>query len=362
MDKKLVNISMEADGVSILKLSADAVIIGTQYEKGATILNFKRPSAFTNDNMWLAFVVSKLQDANGNNSQTELHYPWIDNGKKDDFILPDYLAEGQELRLRVHFMTADQTEKESSDEWKFQLRPSKRNPMSAPPINPPSMEVLIAEKPSYEDFEAGDNMKIEQIGKKLRFSIAAGYTPPTEPIQTVTLTNLFPAISEVWRPNESKWIGSVTNGVMTVENTSVKDMSISRPSSITATAVGGHLYYAYFRARARNMLDANSTQEVNFYRASVQAKFVTVPQGEWAEFAFVMEFPDGDGFGSNRMWTKDHTLAVGEYQYDLADVMMVDLSMAFGAGNEPDLAWCKENIPYFVGQTDAPMLKKKLTQ
>lgn len=40
---------------------------------------------------------------------------------------------------------------------------------------------------------------------------------------------------------------------------------------------------------------------------------------------------------------------VGKIWYD--GLMLIDLTEAFGAGNEPGSAWCQENIPYFTGTT-----------
>jgi hypothetical protein len=33
------------------------------------------------------------------------------------------------------------------------------------------------------------------------------------------------------------------------------------------------------------------------------------------------------------------------------DVMLIDLTAAFGAGNEPTQEWCDTNIKYFAGNT-----------
>lgn len=42
-------------------------------------------------------------------------------------------------------------------------------------------------------------------------------------------------------------------------------------------------------------------------------------------------------------------------------IVLVDLTVAFGAGNEPDLAWCKANVPkYFDGSMALPFWKAEV--
>jgi hypothetical protein len=35
-------------------------------------------------------------------------------------------------------------------------------------------------------------------------------------------------------------------------------------------------------------------------------------------------------------------------------IMLIDLTEAFGAGNEPSVSWCDANIPYFIGTIILP--------
>lgn len=43
-------------------------------------------------------------------------------------------------------------------------------------------------------------------------------------------------------------------------------------------------------------------------------------------------------------------MASGKIAY-IDDAMLIDLTAAFGSGNEPTQDWCKENIEYFAGNT-----------
>lgn len=43
-------------------------------------------------------------------------------------------------------------------------------------------------------------------------------------------------------------------------------------------------------------------------------------------------------------------------------LMIVDLTEAFGSGNEPDQAWCDTNIPYFDGAYELDMAKVEISQ
>ena len=42
-------------------------------------------------------------------------------------------------------------------------------------------------------------------------------------------------------------------------------------------------------------------------------------------------------------------------------VLMIDLTVAFGAGNEPTIDWCDENIQYFDGSKNIVQALSKLT-
>jgi hypothetical protein len=43
-------------------------------------------------------------------------------------------------------------------------------------------------------------------------------------------------------------------------------------------------------------------------------------------------------------------MASGKIAY-VDDAMLIDLTAAFGSGNEPTQDWCKKNIEYFTGNT-----------
>lgn len=84
----------------------------------------------------------------------------------------------------------------------------------------------------------------------------------------------------------------------------------------------------------------------------------TAVTGQWNRFCGRAEFTGADGtygvqywfYGFNEvknLYTAGTTTYSGEYW--LALPMMVDLTDAFGAGNEPSLEWCQSNLPNFFG-------------
>lgn len=58
---------------------------------------------------------------------------------------------------------------------------------------------------------------------------------------------------------------------------------------------------------------------------------------------------DGSTFNTITIWNNTNkTSNTGEY-YNVDDVLVVDLTETFGAGNEPSKEWCDQNISYFDG-------------
>lgn len=69
--------------------------------------------------------------------------------------------------------------------------------------------------------------------------------------------------------------------------------------------------------------------------------------GEWHKYTNVTDRSSFyDGYSTFRLDFNNNGVA-GNIWFD--GVMIIDLTDAFGAGNEPGNDWCRENIPYFTG-------------
>ena len=74
-----------------------------------------------------------------------------------------------------------------------------------------------------------------------------------------------------------------------------------------------------------------------------------VPANTWTAFSGIKSITTSTYL--NQTWTIRNftysTSTYGTYVY-ADDAMIIDLTAAFGAGNEPDVSWCDSNIPYFA--------------
>lgn len=66
---------------------------------------------------------------------------------------------------------------------------------------------------------------------------------------------------------------------------------------------------------------------------------------EWHTYSDILSFP----YISGENWTLRSFTVSGSNTVYRRKHMIIDLTEAFGAGNEPTKSWCDENIPYFEG-------------
>lgn len=69
------------------------------------------------------------------------------------------------------------------------------------------------------------------------------------------------------------------------------------------------------------------------------------PRGGFSSGNYSFRLDLNNNYGGGTMWFDGFVL--------------VDLTSTFGAGNEPSVEWCNENIPYFTGQTSLPSPNQK---
>lgn len=164
-----------------------------------------------------------------------------------------------------------------------------------------------------------------------------------------TLTNLIP----VPGMEGSGWTGSYSTDHAMEGTRSLKLVGTASTPEVCANTTGsislipGHIYYA----RVYGWQDARTNATVGFYwpiaEPSFQEGIPIGPAGQWNLY-------------SGR--TNRASFAAGSYQLRLDfnnsglpgtmyfdGAMLLDLTAAFGAGNEPSQAACDRSIPYFSG-------------
>lgn len=177
--------------------------------------------------------------------------------------------------------------------------------------------------------------------------------------RVVTLTNLVPAID-----GTSGW--TATAGTLT-SNTSIKKYSAnslrlyggtSLPESHICTTqefsyVAGHKYYirneVYFSSDATYKRTSCywPVAEPNVWNSSTLG--LSFNAGAWNMLAMITDrVAAGHTAGSAPLRFDFDNNYGGGYMY-IDGIMLIDLTEAFGAGNEPSQTWCNSNIRYFTG-------------
>lgn len=170
----------------------------------------------------------------------------------------------------------------------------------------------------------------------------------------IILKNLLPDSS--MEQGSTRWAGGLTNYIFaspTHNRARTGTMSLnfydtspngtdgvpsSSPASMSPMAaispISGHVYYMSFFGKgfSSNWIDFT----MSF--GGISAQRTQMYQPEWTLTSAV-------GTATNEAGCVISVASAGYNAID--DMMLVDLTAAFGAGNEPDKAWCDENIPWF---------------
>lgn len=131
------------------------------------------------------------------------------------------------------------------------------------------------------------------------------------------------------------------------------DQDMSFKSTDTIALIKSHKYYISFRVAQYG--DATKVIKVLWPDdSSIPLGTAATPQtGTWYRASNVASVAhNSSGMYSIRF----EVSGVDASQFTYFDQMMlVDLTAAFGAGNEPTVAWCNENISYFDGTKSLSM-------
>lgn len=112
----------------------------------------------------------------------------------------------------------------------------------------------------------------------------------------------------------------------------------------TNTWIGGHKYYFSIWVMQRTSLV--SSIQVNFHSTEVLPAATNTTLNEWERHSCCPE-PKGGTTNYSGVFTINCKNHPGNNALTNIDgLMWVDLTAAFGAGNEPDKEWCDANIPF----------------
>jgi len=181
------------------------------------------------------------------------------------------------------------------------------------------------------------------------YTVAAPSTSPT--IKNATLTNLITDASF----EESNWAANGTpdttyakygnKSLKITGNTSAREVTVPNKTNISLNS--SHKYYARYE-----IYHTGATGSAGLYWPIAEPyMFEGQSLGSANQWNIVGNVNNRSSFTSTTSGQLrvdfNNNNAAGTVWYD--GVMLIDLTAAFGAGNEPSTAWCNSNIPFFTG-------------
>lgn len=171
-----------------------------------------------------------------------------------------------------------------------------------------------------------------------------GAVPLPEP--TLTLTNLFqnPTTFTGWTFVNAA-LDSVNNGIITFHNThsTTSNPAIS-PPSYASLFDNTHKYFISWKIKASHK--DNDMTMLSFYNTGQSAvQSYTLPDRTRRVSAVTTAATIH--FGNISMFINGHTYTPNEYSLEFSEPVLVDLTKAFGEGNEPTTNWCVRHIGFF---------------
>ena len=129
----------------------------------------------------------------------------------------------------------------------------------------------------------------------------------------------------------------------------VTAMSIQRTSY---KPIYGHKYYGRLMFKSSDNFSTSDSRYELFYTDAPGA-LLTVTQKnisttDWKLLSNIISLPNDNYI--NEIWYFRNFEVNSNSESYVDDLLFIDLTEAFGAGNEPSKEWCDENIPFFEGQ------------
>ncbi len=169
-------------------------------------------------------------------------------------------------------------------------------------------------------------------------------------VEKIFLTNLAPAMSSTnpysigtMSTTHTKYSSHALQ--LTASDTSA--LEITAPSKTTCYLDPSHIYYARMEIFQEQVVG-----NADFYWPIAEPNFFSgKPAATANQWTMVSAVNNRSSFAAGNYQFRldfNNNKQIGSMWFD--GVMLIDLTKAFGAGNEPTKEWCDSNIPYFVGQ------------
>lgn len=130
---------------------------------------------------------------------------------------------------------------------------------------------------------------------------------------------------------------------------------VTAMSNATYPLVKGHKYYARVEIYQESVIGSSDfywpVAEPSFYNGKVATA------GKWKIISTVSTRSSWDSGSYNLRLDFNNNNNAGYMWFD--GLMLIDLTEAFGEGNEPTATWMKKNVPFFTGTLD---IEKKITE
>jgi len=184
-----------------------------------------------------------------------------------------------------------------------------------------------------------------------------GQTIINEEISATTLTNIIPSSASEF---SSGWSGGkvsstrAKSGSTSYQITATSsDVEKVCPLSINVSQVQNHIYYVSIYEYHESSV---TTGQFQMYWP------IEEPFAAWTSFGSANQWNKLSQVFSRTNWASgskqlridfNNNYSAGSVWYDC--LVLIDLTAAFGSGNEPSKEWCDANIPYFTGETSLPL-------
>ena len=168
---------------------------------------------------------------------------------------------------------------------------------------------------------------------------------------SISLTNIIPNSSF---EQSTDWSGisyDTTEAYQGARSSKLSGTTVTTTGQVS-TPIVGHKYYGRSYIKSQGNIQPADCRFEWFAGDGAGLNFVFAwNQGDFPDWTMQSAIVSVDAVNGTSYIIRNFVVnAVNPCWTDC--LMIVDLTAAFGAGNEPDKAWCDENIPYFNGTAD----------
>lgn len=177
------------------------------------------------------------------------------------------------------------------------------------------------------------------------------------PKKKIALTNLVPSMDNLsfyrdGRPTsdlvESNEYAKYTDYILVMYNAIG---GLDTISSHSCSLIPEHKYYMCYEAYlngSSGTISVFGLGSITDPVASISNNQKIEPISTWNKYSGIVTVPEENDYNIVIWFNSDAEEEFIDYVY-IDGIMLIDLTEIFGAGNEPDLAWCDEKISYATG-------------